>query len=498
MTESPTIIPSRPGAASGRTASSGTTADLPADAAASFAALLALLGVNGAVAAASRPGEAPPAEAAADGPVIARSDGPSAPVLLGGTTPIPATGPADPAGLSAEPAAAGAVRTSAAALPAAQPSPLGAATPPRLPDATDGAWPDAATRPAASTADPAVAGPVASPPDNAADQRVVQFVPTTPSPASGAGIAPDRDAVTGTAIPDQPPVDTTGDATGAAGSTDQPGADSGAPSGSARPTVTAASRAADMQPASGDLVRTTAPTITPATPTATPVAHDALRRVFEARDNEAPASPAPAAGAVAGGRAVAPARATTPAEPVTAVPSRAAASAPTDAVAEPGLPALGGPATVDSGPAQAADVPASTRLHPGEALVAQLTPRIVQASLAGLAQLSVRLEPSELGEVEIRLGMTPGGEVSVRLDARRPETLDLLQRHAPALERAVSEAGLRLDNAGLSFGQPQDRPAQQHAAFAARPADAEPARLPAAPVERRAPAATSRLLDVLA
>jgi hypothetical protein len=146
----------------------------------------------------------------------------------------------------------------------------------------------------------------------------------------------------------------------------------------------------------------------------------------------------------------------------------------------------------------AADSVGGARPHPGEALVAQLSPRIVQAGLAGLSQLSVRLEPSDLGEVEIRLGIRADGEVSVRLDARRPETLDLLQRHAPALERAISEAGLRLDNAGLSFGQPQDRPGHQHAAFADRPAGTAPSLVRETAVERRAPVATSRLLDVLA
>ena len=45
------------------------------------------------------------------------------------------------------------------------------------------------------------------------------------------------------------------------------------------------------------------------------------------------------------------------------------------------------------------------------------------------------------------------------ITADRPETLDLLQRDARALERALQDAGVKLDNNALNFAHREDQQA---------------------------------------
>src|SRR5262249_44037187 len=64
------------------------------------------------------------------------------------------------------------------------------------------------------------------------------------------------------------------------------------------------------------------------------------------------------------------------------------------------------------------------------------------------------------------------GDVISRVTADRQDTLDLLKRDAPQLERALNDAGLRTGGNGLQFslrdqGQGQQTP-QQHLPDAAR------------------------------
>jgi hypothetical protein len=50
----------------------------------------------------------------------------------------------------------------------------------------------------------------------------------------------------------------------------------------------------------------------------------------------------------------------------------------------------------------------------------------------------------------VQLNVDSSGNVSSRLIAERPETLDLLRRDAPQLERALQDAGLNTGN-GMQF-----------------------------------------------
>ena len=51
----------------------------------------------------------------------------------------------------------------------------------------------------------------------------------------------------------------------------------------------------------------------------------------------------------------------------------------------------------------------------------------------------------------MQLDVAPDGRVHAVIAADKPETLDLLQRDARALERALNDAGLRADSGSLSF-----------------------------------------------
>ena len=76
---------------------------------------------------------------------------------------------------------------------------------------------------------------------------------------------------------------------------------------------------------------------------------------------------------------------------------------------------------------------------------------IAQHASQGINKFAVRLDPPELGRVEVKLEMTPDGKVSAHITAERAETLDLLQRDARALERALNDTGLSANRDSLSF-----------------------------------------------
>ena len=62
-------------------------------------------------------------------------------------------------------------------------------------------------------------------------------------------------------------------------------------------------------------------------------------------------------------------------------------------------------------------------------------------SQSGAKQFDIRLDPPELGRVEVRLSIDATGKASAHLSADQPQTLDLLQKDAPALTRALRDAG---------------------------------------------------------
>lgn len=104
--------------------------------------------------------------------------------------------------------------------------------------------------------------------------------------------------------------------------------------------------------------------------------------------------------------------------------------------------------------------------------VAGLAVEIVSRAMDGHRRFEIRLDPPELGRIDVRLDVDHGGKVTSRLMVERAETLDLLRRDAPQLERALQHAGLNTEG-GLEFSLRDQNFANREQA----PRDANAARL---------------------
>lgn len=69
----------------------------------------------------------------------------------------------------------------------------------------------------------------------------------------------------------------------------------------------------------------------------------------------------------------------------------------------------------------------------------------------GSSKIHITLEPAELGKLEIKLNVDANGKTGVTVTADNKQTLDLLQRDARGLERALADAGLKADSGSLNF-----------------------------------------------
>jgi flagellar hook-length control protein FliK len=83
--------------------------------------------------------------------------------------------------------------------------------------------------------------------------------------------------------------------------------------------------------------------------------------------------------------------------------------------------------------------------------IAGLAVEIVARALDGRNRFEIRLDPPELGRIDVHLNVDRHGNVASRLVVERSETLDLLRRDAPTLERALESAGLKTSGQGLEF-----------------------------------------------
>ncbi|MCF6343542.1 MAG: flagellar hook-length control protein FliK [Devosiaceae bacterium] len=70
---------------------------------------------------------------------------------------------------------------------------------------------------------------------------------------------------------------------------------------------------------------------------------------------------------------------------------------------------------------------------------------------AGNSRFQIQLNPPEMGRIDVRMEIDKSGALNARLTVERVETLDLLQRDARALERALSQAGLDSSKTNLEF-----------------------------------------------
>ncbi|MEQ8332913.1 flagellar hook-length control protein FliK [Nisaea sp.] len=81
----------------------------------------------------------------------------------------------------------------------------------------------------------------------------------------------------------------------------------------------------------------------------------------------------------------------------------------------------------------------------------QVRVKLVKAAQGGLDRIKIQLNPSELGKVEVRLEFGADGGVRGTVIIDKPETMDLLQRDAKQLERALQDAGFKTGGDGLDF-----------------------------------------------
>ena len=81
----------------------------------------------------------------------------------------------------------------------------------------------------------------------------------------------------------------------------------------------------------------------------------------------------------------------------------------------------------------------------------QVAVHVARAAADGDSNIRIQLQPGDLGTVDVRLHLGADGRVTAAIAADRQETLDLLQRDAAGLERALQDAGLRPTDTSLSF-----------------------------------------------
>jgi len=106
----------------------------------------------------------------------------------------------------------------------------------------------------------------------------------------------------------------------------------------------------------------------------------------------------------------------------------------------------------------------------------QVSIRLLHAVAEGRRTIQMHLHPAELGTIDVKM-QWQGDRLTAQFQVDRPETLQLLQREVPALERTLNQAGVSVDSGSLSFslrqqtgngqngnGQPFD-PAASNAAF---------------------------------
>jgi hypothetical protein len=94
----------------------------------------------------------------------------------------------------------------------------------------------------------------------------------------------------------------------------------------------------------------------------------------------------------------------------------------------------------------------ATRAMPGPVpAFDQIALSVNRAAADGLDRITIQLKPESLGRVDVHLQLGHDGRMTATFVADRQDTLDMLQRDARGLERALNDAGLRTDTGGLSF-----------------------------------------------
>lgn len=99
--------------------------------------------------------------------------------------------------------------------------------------------------------------------------------------------------------------------------------------------------------------------------------------------------------------------------------------------------------------------------QPGTPVQPQTPAREIAINMAknlgnGTNRFEIRLDPAELGRIDVRMELGNDGRVQAHLTVDKPETLEMLQRDARSLEKALSDAGLDMENASLGYSLRDD------------------------------------------
>ncbi|HET7884276.1 MAG TPA: flagellar hook-length control protein FliK, partial [Acetobacteraceae bacterium] len=153
-----------------------------------------------------------------------------------------------------------------------------------------------------------------------------------------------------------------------------------------------------------------------------------------------------------------------PVAPPVATPAHATSEPATPIAVEQSAPESASARASPSDPASAAPSPSHTASP-----AAQLAPALVQMGHApdGATRLTVRLDPPELGHVEVKIERPAEAPARVEITVERPETLTLLLRDQPQLQRALDQAGVPAEGRSVTF-----HVATQEAAQRSEPATA--------------------------
>jgi flagellar hook-length control protein FliK len=101
---------------------------------------------------------------------------------------------------------------------------------------------------------------------------------------------------------------------------------------------------------------------------------------------------------------------------------------------------------------QAAKETQTQRFTPQRQPVAdQVSVQINKAIKAGLDRISIQLRPENLGRVDVKMDISRDGGVSVAIIADNKDTMELLQRDAKELLKALADAGLKAGSGDLNF-----------------------------------------------
>ncbi len=93
---------------------------------------------------------------------------------------------------------------------------------------------------------------------------------------------------------------------------------------------------------------------------------------------------------------------------------------------------------------------------PGQSQPTQIPAMAIALQIArnlqkGINRFDIRLDLPEMGRVDVRMEVRRDGHVTAHLTVEKPETLELLQRDARALQQALNNAGLDADENSLNF-----------------------------------------------